>query len=595
MPPNVPSSSLLATLSAVYEEILRDNGDIADVEMDNIQRMSFQLIEAVKYARNRRAPINRLPDEILEIIFLLAQPYHADFIPSWPISTRWLRQMVAVTHVCKRWRDAALLCPSLWSAVNTCKSRLGDVGEDLLRRSGSAPLNVFYFTSRHPYDQLIQAPPVLETVILNHGHRITRLHICNVWPAIVYKILCRPLPFLAVLSLCDIADDDHEPDTGLSLAELTPRLRKLAVSFHIPRRLQRSVADLTHLALYHVDYVSLRDGFLDMLGRSPCLEYLLIIDPSELPAHITPASFSAHRKVSLPNLRQFYLSDVWLDSPVFYILASIDMPDDCDFRIKSCQNFDHPDLRISPLPSPTRVHLLQHISRVQVEIAVQDSEMEDERRRRGCVAVHSGTLFVTLHCGVDHLAFPSWAIPTGSDARLVLIIRARLGSESTLFTGILQQWPQLHALDIVDEGHNTAAICSALQDYKPHYAAARLGLCHELERIEWYTTGHDADRIWEMVGRRIRGGSPLREVQVRIDSVLDESGVCADETSVHRLTAGQRAGSYEMRRLPYTEWGRSTKDIIQMHCEAVLAPRLPEGNALDGDWIWDRKFSYMME
>ncbi|TRM57725.1 hypothetical protein BD626DRAFT_513850 [Schizophyllum amplum] len=326
-----------------------------------------------------------------------------------------------------------------------------------------------------------------------------------------------------------------------------------------------------------------------MLDRSPSLEYLLIVDPSIRPGQVDD---NTHRRVSLHHLRQLYLSDVLMQDPVgiLRLLSSIDVPNDCDLRIKSSQNYYHHDPRISLLPLPDRLNVLQHISRVQVELAALNYNTEDDHCRHGCVAVHSGTLFVTVRCGVEDLEFPSWAIPDGSDARLVLIIRTRLWPEVSLLREILQQWPQLRTLDIVDESHNTAAIVSALQDYKPHYAAARLGLCHELQRIEWYTTGHDVDRIWEMVGRRMRSGSPLQEVKVRIDADPDESDIWVEDTSVHKLTAGRRAGSFETRRLPYTEWGRSGKDIIRMHCEAVV-PRLPEGNALDGDWVWDNKFA----
>ncbi|TRM57714.1 hypothetical protein BD626DRAFT_513813 [Schizophyllum amplum] len=353
----------------------------------------------------------------------------------------------------------------------------------------------------------------------------------------------------------------------------------------MPPRVQRSVTHLTHLALYYTDHAVLREGLLDMLDRSPCLEYLLIFDPSENPTrHVSSPSVGADRRVSLPHLRQLYLYDVWvLEAGIVRLLSSIDVADDCDLRMKTCRTYNHTDPRISYLPSPADFRILQHISRVVIEIAAQ--ETRDERRRHSCMAVHSGTIFISLHYSIDNLRLPDWI---SSDAHFVFIVLARLPPDSTLIPDILHQWPQLHTLDIVDEGHSTATICHALQGYKPHYAAAKLGVCHELRKIQWYTKG-PADEVWEMAQRRLRCGSPLQEVQVRIEaSSGDVSGVQAGETSVHRLTAGQHVGSFEMRVVPETQWGLSGKEIIREHIEAVV-PCLPEGNSWDGDWMWDRK------
>ncbi|TRM57717.1 hypothetical protein BD626DRAFT_513819 [Schizophyllum amplum] len=355
----------------------------------------------------------------------------------------------------------------------------------------------------------------------------------------------------------------------------------------MPLCVQRSVAHLTHLALYYMDHAVLREGLLDMLNRSPCLEYLLIVEPSEnATAHVPSASVGADRRIILPHLRRLYLHDVWMyEAGIFRLLSSIDVPGDCDFRVKSSQSYSYTDPRISYLPSPADFHLLQRIDRVIVEISAQGTE--DERRRHSCMAVRSGTLFVTLDYSLDNLKLPSWIV---SDAHFVFIVLARLRSRSTLIAYILHQRPQLRTLDIVDEGQNTTTICHALQEYnfKPHDAAARLGVCHELREIKWYTKG-PADEIWEMAQRRLRCGSPLQEVQVRMEAISDDvSGVQVGETSVHRLTAGERVGSFETRVVPETEWGLSAKEIIRMHTEAVT-PCLPEGSEWDGEWMWDRK------
>ncbi|TRM57724.1 hypothetical protein BD626DRAFT_513849, partial [Schizophyllum amplum] len=227
VPTDVFGSSLSATLSDVYEELLQRAGNIAYDEICNIERMSLQLNEAARYARNLSAPINRLPDEVLEIIFHLAQPYNAGFVPSWPISTTWSHRSIAATHVCRRWRDIALESPSLWSVVDLCKERrLGTVGQDFLRRSGTMPLTVFYYYApEQTSDQSSEDNPPPVMLIRNLRHRIARLHIGNIAICVFNLLFSRPLLSLDVLSLCGVTEDLGWPEPDTPFADLTPRLR----------------------------------------------------------------------------------------------------------------------------------------------------------------------------------------------------------------------------------------------------------------------------------------------------------------------------------------------------------------------------------
>ncbi|KAJ3546001.1 hypothetical protein NMY22_g2215 [Coprinellus aureogranulatus] len=87
-------------------------------------------VAAVKACRNATMPINRLPPEILSQVFLDVQKEEARVeAASW----------VAVTHVCRHWRDIALRCTTLWTHLAFPQP---DFTELMLSRSGSAPLHI---------------------------------------------------------------------------------------------------------------------------------------------------------------------------------------------------------------------------------------------------------------------------------------------------------------------------------------------------------------------------------------------------------------------------------------------------------------------
>ena len=89
---------------------------------------------ALKSRRNTLAPISRLPFDILAIIF--------DFLSAsaWnkkAVHLEWIR----VTHVCRRWREAALDHPRFWSYVNFTKLTSAGMAE-ILARAKMVPLHL---------------------------------------------------------------------------------------------------------------------------------------------------------------------------------------------------------------------------------------------------------------------------------------------------------------------------------------------------------------------------------------------------------------------------------------------------------------------
>jgi hypothetical protein len=105
----------------------RHANEIAQLEAEVLPRIAAYEHEArlLRAARNELAPACRLPPELLCIIFNVLRR-------SWNLWTR-------TTHVCRRWRAAALDCGPLWASISTRQSPREVAA--FLERSGNAGLH----------------------------------------------------------------------------------------------------------------------------------------------------------------------------------------------------------------------------------------------------------------------------------------------------------------------------------------------------------------------------------------------------------------------------------------------------------------------
>ena len=87
----------------------------------------MEILCLIRSLRNRLAPVNRIPPEVLTLIPDLLGVYFRD------------RSLIALTHVCRAWREIFISCSSLWSnlaCVDADKTRV------YLERSRSSPINL---------------------------------------------------------------------------------------------------------------------------------------------------------------------------------------------------------------------------------------------------------------------------------------------------------------------------------------------------------------------------------------------------------------------------------------------------------------------
>ena len=163
---------------------------------------------------NSKAPVARLPAELLTKIFVYLEPVYR----------------IDLTHVCALWRAIALDSPALlWSELPPVSN--ANLGRMLLERAGASIVDI-------PELRIFQGKePVLE-VVLSHMCRIRTLHIVVCNPALVISkerdlaaIMYTAAPALERFS---ISHPEASPPAALPLDKRTlfagfaPRLRALA-------------------------------------------------------------------------------------------------------------------------------------------------------------------------------------------------------------------------------------------------------------------------------------------------------------------------------------------------------------------------------
>ncbi|KAJ7291513.1 hypothetical protein C8J57DRAFT_217616 [Mycena rebaudengoi] len=304
------------TVVSLIDELDSGRRDLASLAPFEL----FLLRHALRARRNSLTSLARVPPEILAIILgICCAPERVDG-PSF-ISSH-LAPLLAVTHVCSRWRDIALGNRKFWTHISTSEPRWA---VEMLRRSGSAPLVVCVDLWPNPTPRSLndrKAAP--RDVILSQLARIRELHLTpdeselSLPPALLV-----PAPLLDTLHLWG--------DPHLELTDPVP-----------PSLFQGQAAALRHLFLTRclLDWTSplwnnlisleltsvlIRLDFYDFLqafARMPHLRRLALTDA--LP--VIPISSENKRSVSL-NLEYLELSAAMWDC--YWFLTHIHFLSSC--------------------------------------------------------------------------------------------------------------------------------------------------------------------------------------------------------------------------------------------------------------------------
>lgn len=156
-------------------------------QLDALDREALEVVSLVRSAKNRQAPINSVPRDVLALI--------SDF---WSGLERE-KIVIVLTHVCRAWRELFISLASLWTDFRCVDA---DKTRSYLERSRSAPITLWLkrptgllrndpflevaphiirrlkyltvqTTPRHFQDitqHLVHPAPLLEAMLIHGGH-----------------------------------------------------------------------------------------------------------------------------------------------------------------------------------------------------------------------------------------------------------------------------------------------------------------------------------------------------------------------------------------------------------------------------------------
>ena len=254
---------------------------IVILQFDVLERDVLEVPHPIRSRRNEIAPINRIPPEILALL--------PDF---WDTDDRD-QDVIALTHVCRTWRELFISYSSLWTNFDCA-----DLDKTLvyLDRSKSCPINLSLYRDigLFPHDTLFQVIP----------HAVPRLKSLSVqgtpWNLQdIIDQLSRRAPLLEDLSIhgsCGFEPGDNLVLTSaLCGGDLSP-LRNLRLE-HVHTELPwRNMVNLTSLALIQTSPISIGQ-LLDFFESAPHLREV------ELRFEILTSGARSGRLVSLASLK----------------------------------------------------------------------------------------------------------------------------------------------------------------------------------------------------------------------------------------------------------------------------------------------------
>jgi hypothetical protein len=159
--------------------------------------------------RNSLSPVNRLPIELLALVFSMVQAHWREFSNSWMV----------VTRVCQQWRTVALNSPSLWKCIKFGSPRLA---KEMITRAKGLPLFIFFDDRSWPsFDEVRDAIG-----------SIRLLEVCMQYPEQVSALNRMSSDILWDLRSMNLSTSTGEGEDPICLpeSETTPELRILTLS-----------------------------------------------------------------------------------------------------------------------------------------------------------------------------------------------------------------------------------------------------------------------------------------------------------------------------------------------------------------------------
>ncbi|KAF9791308.1 hypothetical protein BJ322DRAFT_441531 [Thelephora terrestris] len=197
--------------------------------MDSLEQDALEVLSLVRSLKNSIAPINRIPPEVLSLVPDYRSGKHMD------------RDLIALTHVCRSWRETFTSRSSLWTRLplkDTDKTRA------YIQRSKCSPLKI----SLHADDGLYRAFRDAIPLIIPNIRRFQTLFVRGETPPDALKHFCCHTPLLEELDVSISGPGDLVLDSALFNGDLSS-LRKLTLGGVITQFPWKNMASLRVVSL----------------------------------------------------------------------------------------------------------------------------------------------------------------------------------------------------------------------------------------------------------------------------------------------------------------------------------------------------------
>ena len=295
-------------------------------------------------------PVGRLPPEILLCIFKEVAWYDScrDLDTYIEPKERFpVGNLLAITHVCKRWRETALRCATLWTRIDnynyaqmyTFRSRSSGLPLNVLLDADDSTKAVRFLASLD--DRLKRLDITMYTVDFWHCERRD----------LFFKFYAPLLECLTVFAGPTFSAISYRATSKWLLAGCYSNLQALCFDRVDPGPIDFDLPRLTHLDLRFA-YDTLVPGWfafdrlLNILAHTPAIQHVHIHD------RVADTITSVGTAIALPKLRSLTCSGSQLE-PALRLLELLELPQDALVRFVELRcNTPEECMRAYACPSP---------------------------------------------------------------------------------------------------------------------------------------------------------------------------------------------------------------------------------------------------
>ena len=310
--------------------------------MDTLEQDALEVLALIRSSKNSSAPVNRIP---LEVFSLIPDYCDKDYVD---------QTLIALTHVCRGWRDVFTSRSSLWTKVDFTDV---DKIQTYIHRSKSSPL---YVRLEHIDDSAYLEDAF--SPVIPHIRRLKSLAVRgNILPFFLARLRCHA-PLLEKLTLHNSGPDITFLGDALHGSDLSS-LRKLNLRGFAMRLPLRNLANLRVLKIgYCSEYVQVT-RLLDLFESAPLLHTIDIEDQIPASSDASPA-----RVVPLPCLNSLIVTS---DFPPSVLLNHLSIPTGTSLELWLPLDDEFPLRDYLPETSPNLKNL-SHITMINLRFDLEE-------------------------------------------------------------------------------------------------------------------------------------------------------------------------------------------------------------------------------